>query len=133
MSCQIFSGDAAGNALSTVKAIKYAADNGAVVLQCAWGYVSGLANSYEWGDQGFKTQEEWEQACPLEKEALEYFIHNAGSPNGPIEEVWRSSPAATKTPPWPDSPAPQTTASRSPRRPPTTPPPSIAITVRASR
>lgn len=22
---------------------------------------------------------------PLEKEALEYFIHNAGSPNGPIE------------------------------------------------
>ena len=85
MSCQIFSGDAAGNALSTVKAIKYAADNGAVVLQCSWGYVSGLANSYEWGDQGFKTQEEWEQACPLEKEALEYFIHNAGSPNGPIE------------------------------------------------
>ena len=85
MSCQIFSGDAAGNALSTVKAIKYAADNGAVVLQCSWGYVSGLANSYEWGEPGFKTQEEWEKSMPLEKEALEYFIHNAGSPNGPIE------------------------------------------------
>ncbi len=85
MSCQIFSGDAASNALSTVKAIKYAADNGAVILQCSWGYVSGLANSYEWGEPGFKTQEEWEKSMPLEKEALEYFIHNAGSPNGPIE------------------------------------------------
>lgn len=85
MSCQIFHDKDGGDAATSAKAIKYAADNGAVVLQCSWGYVSGLANSYEWGDQGFKTQEEWEQACPLEKEALEYFIHNAGSPNGPIE------------------------------------------------
>lgn len=85
MSCQIFHDKDGGDVATAAKAIKYAADNGAVVLQCSWGYVSGLANSYEWGDQGFKTQEEWEQACPLEKEALEYFIHNAGSPNGPIE------------------------------------------------
>ena len=85
MSCQIFHDKDGGDAATSAKAIKYAADNGAVVLQCSWGYVSGLANSYEWGDQGFKTQEEWEQACPLEKEALEYFIDNAGSPNGPIE------------------------------------------------
>lgn len=85
MSCQIFHDKDGGDVAMAAKAIKYAADNGAVVLQCSWGYVSGLANSYEWGDQGFKTQEEWEQACPLEKEALEYFIHNAGSPNGPIE------------------------------------------------
>ena len=85
MSCQIFHDKDGGDVATSAKAIKYAADNGAVVLQCSWGYVSGLANSYEWGDQGFKTQEEWEQACPLEKEALEYFIHNAGSPNGPIE------------------------------------------------
>ena len=85
MSCQIFSGSTTSNALATVKAIKYAADNGAVILQCSWGYVSGLANSYEWGEPGFKTQEEWEKSMPLEKEALEYFIHNAGSPNGPIE------------------------------------------------
>lgn len=85
MSCQIYHDKDGGDVAMAAKAIKYAADNGAVVLQCSWGYVSGLANSYEWGDQGFKTQEEWEQACPLEKEALEYFIHNAGSPNGPIE------------------------------------------------
>lgn len=85
MSCQIFSGGKGGTISTSVRAIKYAADNGAVILQCSWGYVSGLANSYEWGEPGFKTQEEWEKSMPLEKEALEYFIHNAGSPNGPIE------------------------------------------------
>lgn len=84
MSCQIFSGNTSGNSLSTVRAIKYAADNGAVILQCSWGYVSGTANDYDWGS-GFATEEEWELYCPLEKEALEYFIHNAGSPNGPID------------------------------------------------
>ena len=87
MSCQALSGTAAGSGTTAVmaRAFKYAADNGAVILQCSWGYVSGLANSYEWGEPGFKTQEEWEKSMPLEKEALEYFIHNAGSPNGPIE------------------------------------------------
>ena len=33
MSCQIFSGAYAGTVLEEVRAIKYAADNGAVVLQ----------------------------------------------------------------------------------------------------
>lgn len=86
MSCQIFSGGyAAGTTVSMARAIKYAADNGAVVLQCSFGYVSGSANVYDWGEQGFVTEEEWEMLCPLEKEAFEYFTHNAGSPNGPID------------------------------------------------
>lgn len=86
MSCQVFSGSlTASNSLYLVRAIKYAADNGAVVLQCSFGYTSGEASAYEYGAQGFKTQEEWEYYCPLEKSALDYFIHNAGSPNGPIE------------------------------------------------
>ena len=42
------------------------------------------ANGYE-NTPGFATQEEWEQYCPLEKAALDYFVYNAGSPNGPIE------------------------------------------------
>ena len=67
------------------RAFKYAADNGAVILQCSWGYVSGSANSYEWGTPGFKDEEEWATNAPLEKDALDYFLHNAGSPNGPIE------------------------------------------------
>lgn len=85
MSCQIFSGNTASNSVASVKAIKYAADNGAVVLQCSWGYTSGRANSYDWGDPGFDSEEMWAKMCPLEKEVLDYFVHNAGSPNGPIE------------------------------------------------
>ncbi|MCM1150737.1 MAG: S8 family serine peptidase [Alistipes sp.] len=84
MSCQIFSGNMVSSAMATIRAIKYAADNGAVILQCSWGYVSGLANGYDWSPT-FATEEEWEAGAPLEKEALDYFIHNAGSPNGPID------------------------------------------------
>ena len=84
MSCQIFSGNSASNSISLVRAIKYAADNGAVILQCSWGYTSSAANGYE-NTAGFATEEEWEQYCPLEKAALDYFVYNAGSPNGPIE------------------------------------------------
>lgn len=34
---------------------------------------------------GPATEKEWEEAYPLEKEALDYFINNAGSPNGVID------------------------------------------------
>ncbi|MBO5693692.1 MAG: S8 family serine peptidase [Tidjanibacter sp.] len=84
MSCQIFSGQMGSSVLAVARAMKYAADNGAVVLQCSWGYVSGAANEYDWGAQGFHSLEEWKMGSPLEFEALDYFIHNAGSPNGPI-------------------------------------------------
>lgn len=85
MVCQIFSGNMATDLVSTVRAIKYAADNGAVVLQCSWGYISPVANAYDWGTDGFATEEEWMAGSPLEKEAIDYFTHNAGSPNGAIE------------------------------------------------
>ncbi len=84
MSCQIFSGSTVSNALASIKAIKYAADNGAVILQCSWGYTSGLANGYDW-TPAYSSEEMWAKECPLEKEALDYFVHNAGSPNGPID------------------------------------------------
>ena len=84
MSCQIFSGANAGTVLEEVRAIKYAADNGAVILQCSWGYISGAANPYDWTPQ-FSTDEEWESYNILEKNALDYFTHNAGSPDGVIE------------------------------------------------
>ena len=84
MSCQIFSGNVGSSVLAVAKAMKYAADNGAVVLQCSWGYVSGEANEYDWGEQGFHTEEEWKMGSPLEYDALNYFVNNAGSPNGPI-------------------------------------------------
>ena len=84
MSCQIFSGALAGTVLDEVRAIKYAADNGAVVLQCSWGYISGAANPYDWQPQ-FSSDEQWKTSNILEFNALDYFVHNAGSPDGVIE------------------------------------------------
>ena len=84
MSCQIFAGAYAGTLLDEVRAIKYAADNGAVVLQCSWGYISGAANPYEWSPQ-YSTDEEWSETNVLEKKALDYFVNHAGSPDGVIE------------------------------------------------
>lgn len=84
MTCQLFAGNSVTNSLDQVKAIKYAADNGAVILQCSWGYSSGLSNPYEFAP-GFSTEEQWEKAIPIERTALDYFTHNAGSPNGTIE------------------------------------------------
>ncbi|MGN0201549.1 MAG: S8 family serine peptidase [Candidatus Cryptobacteroides sp.] len=84
MSCQIFSGDYAGTVLDEVRAIKYAADNGAVILQCSWGYTSGTANPYDWSPM-YTDDDSWKTDNMLEAKALDYFIHNAGSPDGVIE------------------------------------------------
>ena len=70
--------------VNEARAIKYAADNGAVILQCSWGYNSAYSNPLQ-GYVPTATDEEWSKTYPLEKEALDYFIHNAGSPNGVIE------------------------------------------------
>ena len=84
MTCQIFAGAYAGTLLDEVRAIKYAADNGAVVLQCSWGYISGAANPYDWAPQ-FSTDDQWTGSNMLEKKALDYFVHHAGSPDGVVE------------------------------------------------
>lgn len=47
MSCQVFAGEAGVTLDAEARAIKYAADNGAVILQCSWGYNSSLANLIE--------------------------------------------------------------------------------------
>ena len=70
--------------MDEVRAIKYAADNGAVILQCSWGYISGAANPYDWSPQ-YANDEQWLMYNELEKKALDYFVHNAGSPDGVIE------------------------------------------------
>lgn len=84
MSCQIFSGEKGGSVLDEVRAIKYAADNGATVLQCSWGYTSGAANGFDWIPM-YSTDESWMKDNALERKALDYFVHNAGSPDGVVE------------------------------------------------
>lgn len=75
MSCEIFhptDGHYDANSNATADAIKYAADNGAVICQNSWEYAAG-ALSYD----------QWSSADRATKEAIDYFIRYAGmSPDG---------------------------------------------------
>ncbi|MBO7262918.1 MAG: S8 family serine peptidase [Alistipes sp.] len=84
MTLQLFDGMNSSTLAMEARAMKYAADNGAVILQCSWGYNSAKSNLIMGYTPGPATEEEWAAMYPLEKEALDYFIHKAGSPNGVI-------------------------------------------------
>lgn len=85
MSCQIFDDSRSATVLMESKGVKYAADNGATILQCSWGYMSPDSNPILGYTPGPATEKDWETLYPLEKEAFDYFLKNAGSPNGVIE------------------------------------------------
>ena len=85
MSCEIFhptDGHYDANSNATADAIKYAADNGAVICQNSWGYAAG-ALSYD----------QWSSADRATKEAIDYFIRYAGmSPDGETQTgLWRAA------------------------------------------
>lgn len=63
MSCQIYSGGQNCTEEYLAKAIRYAADNGASILQCSWGFQAGAYLS----DKFYKTRQ------PLVYAAIEYF------------------------------------------------------------
>ena len=65
MSCQLFSGSSAGTVESRARAYKYAADNGACVLQCSFGVEAGT----------YTSDEAYEKIYSVEKDALEYFMN----------------------------------------------------------
>ena len=85
MPLQIFDDNRASTVALEAKAFKYAADNGAVIMQCSWGYNSAYANAVQGYMPGPASEKEWETLYPLEKEAIDYFVENAGSPNGVID------------------------------------------------
>lgn len=85
MPLQIFDDSRSATVALEAKAFKYAADNGVVIMQCSWGYNSAYANEVQGYMPGPASEKEWETAYPLEKEAIDYFINNAGSPNGVID------------------------------------------------
>lgn len=76
MSCQIFhptNGYYDANTDQTAQAIKYAADNGAVICQNSWGYAAGA----------FGSESQWISYDRAIKDAIDYFIAYAGmSPDG---------------------------------------------------
>lgn len=68
MSIQIFDGEADTFAYHSARGIEYAADMGASILQCSWGYPSQYPSS----------DAQYERSNLAEWEAIEYFVENAG-------------------------------------------------------
>ena len=64
MSCQILSGGASGTVESSAKAFIYAADNGAHIAQCSWGYQT----------DGYKSDYQYFASYQLEYWAIQYFL-----------------------------------------------------------
>ena len=63
MSCQIFV-DKTSSSAAVARAFMYAADNGATVAQCSFGYDSGE----------YKTEDEFRKACSAEYAGIQYFM-----------------------------------------------------------
>ena len=63
MSSQLFSGREKGTAEVSARAFKYAADNGAVIAQCSWGYDGG----------DIKSDKEFKRSAGVEYDGILYF------------------------------------------------------------
>ena len=63
MSCQTSDGNQGGTASESSKAIRYAADNGASIIQCSWGYRPGVIPN-----DGY-----YERQFSIQLDALRYF------------------------------------------------------------
>ena len=64
MSCQILSGGVSGDIDASVKAFIYAADQGAHIAQCSWGYQT----------DGYKSDYQYFASYQLEYWAIQYFL-----------------------------------------------------------
>lgn len=71
MTCQLFSGNASGGTLNRARAFRYAADNGACILQCSFGQDAGAVVS----DADFR------KLYSSEADALDYFMSNPSKSN----------------------------------------------------
>lgn len=74
MSCQIFDNNSGGTSPMVANAIKYAADNGASIISCSFGYPSGRFKS----DAAYKTGNSGNNA--LEYDAIRYFEAASNNP-----------------------------------------------------
>ena len=75
MGIQIFFGNGGASISNIAKGMQYAADNGAHIMQCSWGYPNSLASS----DPIYRSK------CSAEARAIDYFVANAGTEDGPID------------------------------------------------
>lgn len=73
MSCQMLytpagGKESGGTASQAARAVQYAADMGAAIIQCSWGYTSGAITS----DSSYST------SLAVEKQAIDYFVKYGG-------------------------------------------------------
>lgn len=65
MSCQLFAGNGTATVDGRARSYKYAADNGASILQCSFGVTAGT----------YKSDSHYEEVYGVEKDALAYFMN----------------------------------------------------------
>lgn len=70
MSCQIYNGSKSASVSNVAKAFEYAADNGASIAQCSFGYKSGV----------FTNDSEFYRNTKAEVDAIRYFIQKSNCP-----------------------------------------------------
>ena len=75
MSIQTFYGNSGASTANVAKGMQYAADNGAHIMQCSWGYES----------KDFSNDAAYRRSSRVEAEAIDYFVENAGTKDGPID------------------------------------------------
>ena len=75
MTCQIFSNKESAGTMATARAIQYATEMGACILQCSWGYP---------GDYNPTSDEQYERERGYQQEAIRYFMskNNCAALNG---------------------------------------------------
>ena len=103
MSLQIMSGDSHALDTDVARALQYAADNGAHILQCSWGYLS--AESAEGYGSAPGNDKSFKYSCSYEAEAIDYFIANGGTKDGPIDGGVAIFAAGNSNAPLPAYPA----------------------------
>lgn len=86
MSIQIFEGNGSATTSNLVRAMQYAADNGAHILQNSWGYLSAKTEGYNYWELGPANDKEYKQQLTAEAGAIDYFVKNGGGDeNSPID------------------------------------------------
>ena len=81
-SLQTFYGTGNAKTDDIAAGMQYAADCGAHILQCSWGYPSKLAPG---GSSQPGSDAQYRSSVRVEAEAIDYFVNNAGTEDGPIE------------------------------------------------
>lgn len=94
MSIQIFWGNGNANSANIAKGFQYAADHGAHIMQCSWGWEKGSPTN----DNSYKSN------FRVEAQAIDYFVKYGGTEDGPIDGgvvIFAAGNSGKNTPAYP--------------------------------